>query len=60
MYTACDASVMFTVTSPSQILANETISPTSCFNYTPAHGLADGSISLNPSGGSGSNYTTIC
>ena len=56
-YTACDYSVTFTITSPSQILDNETISSISCFNYTTANGLADGSISLNPSGGSGSNYT---
>ncbi|MBT4217375.1 MAG: T9SS type B sorting domain-containing protein, partial [Flavobacteriales bacterium] len=51
IYTACDATVQFNMPSPSQILANESIVTIACY------GDANGSISLVPSGGSGSNYT---
>ena len=51
VYTACDATVQFNMPSPSQILANESIVTIACY------GDANGSISLVPSGGSGSNYT---
>ena len=51
VYTACDATVQFNMPSPSQILANESIVTIACY------GDANGSISLLPSGGSGSNYT---
>ncbi|MDC0201950.1 gliding motility-associated C-terminal domain-containing protein, partial [Flavobacteriales bacterium] len=51
VYTACDASVQFNMPSPSQILANESVVTIACY------GDANGSISLFPSGGSGSNYT---
>ena len=50
-YTGCDFVYNFNMPSPSQINANEIIVPISCY------GDADGSISLNASGGSGGNYT---
>ena len=50
IYSGCDATVLFTMPSPSQILANEVIVPISCYLDE------NGSITLNASGGSGSSY----
>ena len=49
IYSGCNATVQFTMPSPSQILPNENIVTISCY------GDSDASISLNPNGGSG-NY----
>ena len=53
VYTGCDATVPFVMTSPAQILPNEVITPISCYGNTTANGLADGIITLNVTGGSG-------
>ena len=50
VYSGCDASVTFNMPSAPQILANENITPISCY------GDSDGAITLNVSGGTGS-YT---
>jgi len=50
VYTGCDASVQFNMPSAPQILANENITPISCY------GDSDGAITLNVSGGTG-GYT---
>lgn len=47
----CVATELVTINSPSQIIANETITQISC------NGSTDGSINLFPSGGSGAGYT---
>ena len=51
IYTSCDASVQFNIVSPTQIIANAVINEIDCYED------ANGSISLFPSGGSGSNYS---
>ena len=48
VYTGCDYTFTFNMPSPSQILANEVIVPIACY------GDANGSITLNTTGGSGS------
>jgi len=47
----CVSTINVTINEPSQIIANETILPISCF------GANDGSITVLPTGGSGSGYT---
>lgn len=49
----CVATELVTINSPSQILANETITQITC------NGASDGEINLAPSGGSGAGYTYL-
>ncbi|MEX1002275.1 MAG: gliding motility-associated C-terminal domain-containing protein [Crocinitomicaceae bacterium] len=49
----CVAVGLTTITGPTQIMANDSITPISC------NGAADGEVFLTPSGGSGAGYTYV-